>query len=191
MASVGGGFVHAVCFAAAVFIAAQAGRPVLERVPQLQATARMANFGALGCGAGTLKLVTSRGVVTASTALDPVHVFGGTVRTADLLALLKSRAESNRTGRPGPMSGEVGDLCYVCLSALAVSREPDAVPVLAELLADADDAVRGWAAIALFRLGDADDKLRPEIRKARFHKAALASADSRGERPPPWLQLGK
>ncbi|MBX6315008.1 MAG: hypothetical protein IRY99_19150 [Isosphaeraceae bacterium] len=130
-------------------------------------------------------------MVTAQTGLDPIHVFGPAVRTADLLALLKSRAESNRTGKPGPMSGKVSDLCYVCLSALAVSKEPDAIPVLAELLADEDDTIRGWAAIALFRLGDADEGLRAEIRKVRFPKAALDSAGARGKQPPAWLGVGK
>lgn len=176
---------------ASALLLALANRPVLERVPQLQATARKANAGELGCGGTTLELVTSRGVVLAQTGLDPVRVFGPTIRTADLLALLKSRAASDRTGRPGPMSGKVSDLCYVCLSALAVSREPDAVPVLAELLADGDDTVRGWAAIALFGLGTGDEGLRADIRRVRFPEAALASAAARGKRPPAWMGPGK
>lgn len=175
---------------AALLIAQEKG-PLLERVPQLQATAYKANRGALGCGIGTLRLVTSRGEVTAQTGLDPIHVFGKTVKTSDLIALLKSRAESNRTGKPGPMSGDVVDLCYVCLSALAESKEPNAIPVLAELLADKEATIRGWAVIALFRLGDADEGLRAEIRKVAFPKAALDSAGARGKQPPAWLGAGR
>jgi hypothetical protein len=173
---------------ALIFVPAQESRPILDRVPQLQATAQKAMSGEMGCGGGMLKLVTSRGVITAQTDLDPIHVFGHTVKTADLLALLKSRAESNRTGMRGPMSGgKVSNLCYVCLSALAVSKEPLAIPVLADLLMDEETTVRGMAAIALFRLGDADEVLRAAVRKVQFPKAALATARAWGEQPPAWL----
>jgi hypothetical protein len=167
-----------------------ADEAVLKRVPQLQQTAAKAIRGELGCGVGTLKLVTSRGEVAARCGLDPIQVFGNPVKTADLIALLKSRAESNRTGKPGPMSGQVSDLGYVCLYALSLSKDPEAIPVIAQLLTDKDDTIQGWAVIALYKLG-ADEKLRNEVRKIRFPKEAVERAASNGQKPPPWVETAK
>lgn len=172
-------------------VAAHQSRSFIDRVPELQRTAVVAAGGGLGCGVGVQKVDTSRGVVKVATSLDPIHVFGHTVEAAELLTLLKSRADSNRTGKPGPMSGQVARLCALCMGVLAASKEPDAVPVLAELLADSDDTVRGVAAFALFRLGDLDEELRPAIRKVNFPDAAIKSAAAHSARPPTWLGSGK
>jgi hypothetical protein len=164
---------------------------ILERVPELQKKASLASGGALGCGIGTIKLLTGRGEVTASCGLDPIHVFGNLIKTTDLLALLKSRAESNQSGKPGPMSREVSALCYVCLDALSYSEDPDVIPAIADLLTDKDDAVRGWAVIALYRLGSASEELRKKIQVIPIPPAASANARARGEQAPSWVTRAK
>lgn len=164
---------------------------ILERVPELQKKASLAGKGALGCGVGKITLVTSRGEVTASCGLDPIQVFGNPVKTTDLLTLLKSRSESNQSGKSGPMSGEVGSLCYVCLSALSYSKDPDVIPGIADLLTDKDDVIRGWVAIALYRLGRASEELRKKIEVIPFPAAAIGSAGGRGEKAPSWVTRAK
>jgi HEAT repeat protein len=160
---------------------------ILQRVPQLAETARRAGRGELGCGVGMLKLLTSRGEVVVRSDADPMQVFGATIETADLIALLNARAESNRSGVPGPMSGDVSSLAYVCLSTLGHSRDPAAVAAVAPLLTDRDEVIRGWAAIALLQLAASDAALRRAIEPIRFPAAALAGAVSRGEVVPAWL----
>src|SRR5688572_30403621 len=53
---------------------------LLDRVPELQRTARLSNSGALGCGPSDFSVV-----------------FGGKAKVSQLLRLLKARAEFNRT----------------------------------------------------------------------------------------------
>ena len=133
---------------------------LLDRVPELQETARMASGGKLGCGFGSMQLVTSNGEITVSVDLDPIHVFGKKVVVSDLAKLLEARAESNRTGSQNPMSGSVSHLGYLVLSTLALSKDPKVIPVIAKLLDDPDDMIRGWSAIALFRLAESGEKLK-------------------------------
>lgn len=166
-----------------------AAESILERVPELQQIASKAGRGQLGCGAGTVILITSRGPVTADCGLDPIHVFGTTIKTVDLIEILRARAEANRTGKPNSMSGEVGTLAFVCLYTLALSKDPEVVPTITALLTDNDDVIRGWAAIALFRLGDADEGIRRMVLRIPFPEAALTSAVTRGEQTPHWLEL--
>lgn len=162
-------------------------RGILDRVPELQKIAAASSRGAMGCGPALSLLVTSQGVVAAP-GIDAFHVFGGTIQSADLLTLLRSRSESNRTGKPGPMSGQVSDLCYVCLDVLSHSREPEAVVVISELLTDEDHTIRGRAAMALYRIGAADESLQRKVGAIRFPQAAI---DSAGEQPPPWVQTAE
>lgn len=162
---------------------------LLSQVPQLQETARKANGGALGCGAGSIKLVTSRGEITIGVGLDPIHVFGKKIVVADLLTLLEARVESNRTGEQNPMSGEVSDLAYVILSTLAESKDPTVIPVIAKLLDDKNDTIRGWSAIALFRLAKSDEDLQKKIAEITFPKAAVQSAKGRGVNLPTWAKV--
>lgn len=159
---------------------------ILQRVPELQKVA--ASGSALGCGWGSIRLVTSQGEITVATGLDPIHVFGTTIQSSDLLMLLRSRIESNRSGKPGPMSGEVSSLCYVCLDVLSHSKDPEVVVVIADLLTDEDDVIRGWAAIALYRISAASESLQRKVGAIRFPQAAIDSARSRGEPPPVWIQ---
>jgi hypothetical protein len=162
---------------------------LLKRVPQLQETARLANGGALGCGVGTVTLITSRGQIKAQSSLDPIRVFGGTIRVSDLLALLEARAEFNRTRVANPMSGEVSDLTYVVLYTLSLAKDPISVPVIAELLLDGDDVIRGRSAIALYEIAKSGEGLRAKVKKIKFPQAAVQSARARGKEPPAWLQL--
>jgi HEAT repeat protein len=145
---------------------------LLSRVPQLQETARAANSGRLGCGKS-----------------DFVTVFRGKVTVSDLLVLLEARAEANRTGEPNPMSGEVKDLVYVILSGLPSFKDATVIPVVRELLEDKNEVIRGWSAIALFRLAEQSEDLRKEIEKITFPKAAVQSAAGRGVKLPTWAKM--
>jgi hypothetical protein len=162
---------------------------LLEKVPQLQEVARQATGGAKGCGRGTFTLITSTGEIKVSSSLDPIHVFGKTIRVSDLLVLLKARADSNRTGETNPMSGEVSQLTYVVLLILSSAQQRDTIPVIAELLTDKDDTIRAWSAIALYRLAQSNDNLKMEIEKIQFPKLAVQSAKGRSVEPPEWLQI--
>ena len=53
---------------------------LLKKVPQLQETAYRPNCGQLGDGRGTITLITSRGQVKAESNLDPIRVFGNTIK---------------------------------------------------------------------------------------------------------------
>lgn len=160
---------------------------ILKQVAKLQETARAANHGELGCGEGSVTLVTSKGEVKVSCGVDLIHVFGQKINVSDIHVLLQSRSDSNRTGKKGPMSGEVSDLCYVCLSTLSLAKDPSSIPIIRSLLEDRDDVVGGWAAIALFRIAKADKELKKRIEKIAFPQPALASARSRGNPPPSWV----
>jgi HEAT repeat protein len=89
------------------------------------------------------------------------------------------------------MSGQVSDLCGVCLYALSYAKDPEVIPAIADLLTDKDDVVRGWAAIALYRLGSSSDELRKKIEVIPFPAAATASAGARGEQAPTWVTRAK
>src|SRR6185436_12748445 len=121
------------------------------------------------------------------TGLDPIHVFGKSIPAADLVALLEARIASNRTGSSGPMSGSVGRLAGLAVSLLGHSKEPEAVALSAALLTDSDDHIRRAAAIALYDLGDARPRLRPQIRAIRFPAAVVQSARGVGKSVPDWL----
>lgn len=160
---------------------------ILTRVPELEALAKKAAGGGLGCGHGTFTVMTSRGPVRLHTGLDPIHVFGKSIAAADLVALLEARVASNRSGSSGPMSGSVGRLAGLAVSLLGHSKEPETVTLSAALLADPDDHIRRAAAIALYDLGDARPRLRPQIRAIRFPPEVVQSAGSVGKSVPDWL----
>ena len=162
---------------------------LLDRIPELQETARLSNGGAKGCGKGTVTLLTSRGEIKAASNLDPIHVFGNKIVIADLLTLLKARVEANRTGKPNQMSGEVSDLVYVILSTFAKSQDPTVIPLVTDLLEDKDEVIRGWSAVALFRLGESNGELRQTIEKILFPKAAVQSANGRSVPTPTWAKV--
>ncbi|MGB7925577.1 MAG: HEAT repeat domain-containing protein [Pyrinomonadaceae bacterium] len=162
---------------------------LLKKVPQLQATARRANDGELGCGEGPVTLITSRGQIEARAGSDTFRVFGHTIRVSDLLVLLEARAESNRTGVVNPMSGEVSDLAYVALTTLALAKDPVSISVIAELLKDKDDGIRGCAALALYEIAQSSEELQTEIRKIKFPQAAIDSGKAMGVKPPVWVQI--
>lgn len=161
---------------------------LLERVPKLQATAAKSNGGGLGCGIGTLRIVTSKGELTISSGLDAIHVFGTKIAVKDLLFLLEARVRAN-LGETNPMSGHVSDLGYVILDTLSLSNDLTVIPVISKLLEDKDDVIRGWSAIALFRLADSGSDLRQMIAKISFPKLALQSASSRGIKAPEWVTI--
>ena len=162
---------------------------LLNRVPELQETARQAAGGAKGCGSGTLTLVTSRGEIKMRTGLDPIHVFGRRIVVADLLPLLKARVEANRTGEENPMSGDVSQLTALTVSIVAMSQEAEAITIIAALLEDKDDPVRGISAISLFKLAETSEDFRREIQQISFPKAAVISAEGRGVKLPAWAKV--
>ena len=88
------------------------------------------------------------------------------------------------------MSGEVGDLTYVVLYTLSLAKDGDSVPVIAELLKDKQDVIRGWSAIALYEIAGFSEQLRVKIEAVKFPQAAVDSVKARGVEPPPWIQIG-
>lgn len=162
---------------------------LLEKVPRLQETARRANAGALGCGFGKLTLITSTGRIDTFTGLDPIQVFGRTIRVADLLPLLEARAEANRSGAVNPMSGDVSDLAYVVLYTLSLAKDPASIPAVAGLLDDKDEVVRGWSAMALYEIAGAGEEAKAKVRAIEFPRAAVDSAKARGKGPPDWVRI--
>jgi hypothetical protein len=163
---------------------------VLAQAARLQEKARLVVHGPHPDGMGRLTLITRKGRVEAHTGLDPMLVFGNPIKVADLLTLLRARAEANRTGGKGPMSADASDLCFVCLYTLPFANDPESVPVIAQLLTDRSPTIRGWAAIALYRLGNKDEQLRERIKTITFPKSAVDSAAARGENPPAWVKTG-
>jgi hypothetical protein len=156
----------------------------------LASVADRTNSGAMGCGRATIQLHTSAGVIPIENAMDGYHVFGRDIYVSCLVSLLHDRAAANRRGF-GPMAGDKGSLCYVALDLLGSSGDPAAIAAAGPLLTDADDAVRGWAAIALYRLGDEHPEFRPAISQYRFPRMAIVSASSRLEGPRPWIDAPK
>jgi hypothetical protein len=166
-----------------------AQQPLLEKVPELQETARRANRGELGHTIGTVTIITSRGQIKVEAGWDPVRVFGQPINVSDLLLLLEARAEFNRTGVINPMSGQVADLTYVVLYTLSLAKDPDAILVIAELLKDKESVICGWAAIALYETAKFSEELRAKIEAIKFPQAAIDNARARGNPPPRWLQI--
>jgi hypothetical protein len=162
---------------------------LLERVPQLQETARRANRGELGHTIGTVTMITSRGLVEVEAGWDPVRVFGQTIKISELLPLLEARAEFNRTGVVNPMSGQVADLTYVMPYTLSLAKDANAIPVLAELLKDKERTICGWAAIALYETAKFSHEVRGKIQTLKFPKRAVDSAKARGREPPAWVHI--
>jgi hypothetical protein len=142
-----------------------AKKDILEVVPELQHTAMAANGGALGCGMGTITIATSSGELQLSTGSDPIHVFGRRVDIANIHKLLQSRVHSNKTGKPGPMSKDVDDLCYVSLSLLAAAKDIESVPILIPLLTDKSETVRRFTTSALIAIADAHPETKAQIDK--------------------------
>jgi hypothetical protein len=171
--------------------AVNADEDLLSRIPQLQRTAQAAVSGGLGCGSGEVEFHTSTGVRTVVTGLDPIHVFGSKIHTGDLVLLLATRVESNRSGVDGPMSANLDSLCYVIISTLALSHEPLAIEPLLELLNDSSPMVRRWSAIALYEMGEASTELREVIRETGFPMAVVADAASHGNKRPEWVKVRK
>ena len=162
---------------------------LLERVPELQETARRANAGAMGCGVGKVTLITGTGRLETFANLDPIQVFGRTIRVSDLLPLLEARAEANRSGASNPMSGDVSDLAYVALYTLSLAKDPASVPAVAGLLDDKHDTIRGWAALALYEIATSGDGAKARVREIEFPQAAVDSARARSKEPPDWVRI--
>lgn len=165
-------------------------RTILERIPELDDLAARAVTGQLGCdGFAETTLVTSRGIRTSTKVSDGRRVFGLTIKTSELIELLKARCTSLRTGQ-GPMAGQKSSLCFVILDALAHSADPEAIPVIAELLQDPEESISSWSAITLFTIGNEDDELRPAIGTLRFPRKAAGGAAARGFIIPGWVPPG-
>ena len=158
----------------------------LQQVAAFKKNARLASSGALGCGpSGTLYLLTSRGRMGVPGASGDIgKVFPSPIRTGWLLTLLRERGKFVRTGGDGPMADpapeedgpnkndvheealrrtEARTLCALCVEALSYSEEPEAVPMIAELLHDRSYIIRHYAFQALNRLGNANLELRAKV----------------------------
>ena len=85
------------------------------------------------------------------------------------------------------MSGEVRALCYVCIDLLSRAKDEGSIPILASLLEDSVDSVRGGAAAALFRIAKQDKELKKQIEKIEFPKASLSRVRSTGSPQPSWV----
>ncbi len=179
-----------VTLAAGVAVVAFVFAPPYIRCWWLARTASRSASGAMGCGVGFISLETSRATLKLRTGLDAIHTFGHTVRVPDLVSLLEQRAASKARGY-GPMAGRKSALCYVILDVLGDSGDPTVIQPIAKLLTDDSEVVRGWAAIALFRLGTANPELRSAIRQIEFPEAAVSSAVARGEPKPDWLETSQ
>lgn len=149
--------------------------------------AERATGGELGCGIGSIEIVTETGIVTKQCSLDPVHVFGSRVNLSDIYALLNSRADFIQTGHPGPMSGDVEDLCFVSLSVLTLAEDPSSIPIILPLLKDKSETIRAWAAITLIRLGNNNERIRDEVKMIPLPREAIADALGHGETIPAWV----
>jgi hypothetical protein len=162
---------------------------LLNRVRELQETASKASGGVLGCGVGgTIQIKTSRGNISAYIGDDAIYVFGREIAVRDLLVLIKSRIESNSTGKVNQMSGEVGSLIYVIMDVLSLSKDPESVPVIGELLADQNDRIVQYSYFALLKLGKSDPGLQKQVENIVFPESAVKILKSYGIKLPVWAK---
>ncbi|HEX8367728.1 MAG TPA: hypothetical protein VF604_04100 [Pyrinomonadaceae bacterium] len=75
------------------------------------------------------------------------------------------------------------------ISLVAMSQEQEAIPIIAALLADEDDRIRGAAAISLIKMAEVSEDLRRQIEQISFPKAAVISAKGRSLEVPIWLRI--
>lgn len=161
----------------------------LDQVPKLQEIARQSGGGSMGCGVGSVILVTSNGELKIATNLDPIHVFGHKIIISDLIKLLEARIKSNKGLEKNQMTSDVSSLGYVILSTLSKSKDIKTIPTIVELLQDKDEVIRGWAGIALFKLGDSNEKIRDLVSKTEFPQEAIQSVTSKGVKVPNWIKI--
>jgi len=140
----------------------------LNRVPELQETARKSTGGAMGCGKGSVRLITSDGKLRIAPNMDVLHVFGRNVDVAGVLDLLKARVVSNRTKISNPMSGELKSLFHVIFEVVRYAREEASVSLLEHLLNDDNARVKYGAFWVLLDLAKKDETIRKRIMEIKF-----------------------
>lgn len=161
---------------------------IIERVPELQKTARRAIGGAMGCGVGSFVLVEGETETRVGGGLDPIHVFGNRIELDDILTILEARSEKKLGFDPDENKDEVGALLYVTLTVAIASKSPKVISVVKSLLLDEIEVVRAWSAIALIKLAESDPELKEAILPIGFPKSALAGAKSRSYPIPTWVR---
>jgi hypothetical protein len=113
-----------------------------------------------------------------------VKAIGQPVRASDLLTLFRDRIKTNRSGNPGPMSGDVEGLIYFGGDLLAEAQVEESIPVFAELLHDPDPKNCSSAAIFLLAMGNKNETLRNEIEKVPFPYNAVVD-----QKVPAWARV--
>ena len=159
--------------------------PKLENAPEL---ARIAFELQVIDGMAHITYVYSDGTEnTLGCGLDPVHVFGSTIRSSDLRVFLLARAEANRTGT-GVMHGDhLASLVYVILYTVGLASDAGLVDEVAALLADPQ--VRPHSKLVLFKIGDQHPELRQKIlTELAKEEAAHGPIRNLGEPEPGWAQ---
>ncbi len=126
---------------------------ILDRAPELQKTAVIASGGGMGCGIGVIRVVTPDGERRLYGGLDPIHVFGRSVKLSDLHLLIESRVESVRIGQ-GPLIGDFAVLLDISLGLIAGACEAESFAPVLRLMNDPDRAIRQSALMTLIALAD-------------------------------------
>ncbi len=130
------------------------------------------------------KVVTQKGDVEILAPCGLVKALGTPVRVADLIALFESRVETNRTGRSGPMAGNVEGVIYFGGDILYESQAKEAIPVMSRLLSDPDPKNASSIAMCLFAMGQTNPTLRSEVQKLSFPYKAIVD-----QHAPAWAKI--
>jgi HEAT repeat protein len=154
---------------------AQQMRPIVERAEELQAAAVAYNRGVRRGGARTYYVATNQGMKAISAGYGLDMVFGEEISLADLNALLVARADANKIGE-GPMAGQRRELTCLTLAAVAKTGDPASLRFVEPLLKDPEEAIAGWAVIALIDLAYADNETRRLAEEIELPASAVAAA---------------
>jgi HEAT repeat protein len=118
---------------------------------------------------GIVRVTGSKGQETqAKVGFDAARVFGPKVKIGDVHRVLQARAEANKTGQEPLAQQEEGKLAEWALFLAMLAQDPTSPAFIAPLLEDKNAETARWAAMALFRIGDASDELRGIVEQIEF-----------------------
>ena len=86
------------------------------------------------------------------------------------------------------MEGEIGSLAYVIMDVLSLSKDPEAIPVIRQMLADKNERVVLSSYYALIKLGKSDAELQMQIENVAFPESAVKIFKSWGVKTPEWVK---
>jgi HEAT repeat protein len=130
-------------------------------------------------------MITSSGIKEVREWCAAIRPFGNPLYASDILLLFQARADSNRTGKAGPMSGDAFSVIInYCGSLLVQAGAREAIPVLGALLHDPSKEIRRAAAFLLFAMGAQYPDLRHKITSFKFSRQLLGDVKA-----PPWLHV--